>query len=134
VILEKLMDQVEKPVGKGVFRDSDTLGMVLPTLVDLSLYTILRDHVLNKDQRDKTSTLLLDCSESRQLCDSGIAAFMSLQKLVNMMHLRLFMINSPPDMHDRLGSVLPDAYWIDLSSVDSETGTKIPVNPEQGSY
>ncbi|HSR62939.1 MAG TPA: hypothetical protein VLN56_06005 [Gammaproteobacteria bacterium] len=126
MILEKLMDRVEKPVGKGVFRDSNTLGMVLPTLVDLSLYTTLHDHVLDEDQRDKTSTLLLDCSESKKLCDSGIAAFMSLQKLVKMMHLRLFMVNSPEDMHDRLCSILTDAYWVTFSHQDTETSRQAP--------
>lgn len=128
MMLQRLMDKVGKSDVKGnIFRSKDTLAMALPSVVDLSVYTILYQTV-NDAARNKIRYLLLDLSEAENLCDSGIAAFICLQKLINQQHVRLLMLDTPTDIHNRLEPVLPDAFWIDMSQKDVENNS----DPLQG--
>lgn len=93
--------------------------MSLPPVVDLSLYTMLYNSV-NNAARDNVRYLLLDFSEAEKLCDSGVAAFMSLQKLARDVHIRLLMLDTPIGMHNQLEYVVPEAFWIDMSRNNPE--------------
>lgn len=121
------MEKTGQPVGRGIFRNEDTLAMALPSIVDLSLYTMLYQSV-NEAAHDNIRYLLLDFSEAEKLCDSGIAAFMSLQKLINVMQIRLLMLDTPVEIYKQLEDILPGAFWIDMSQVD----TFVDAGQEQG--
>lgn len=114
MILQRLKDHVGQSVGKNIFRDKDSLAVVLPTLADLSLYTTLYEHIITASH-DNICYILVDFSECKKLCDSGIAALLCLQKLARSLHLQLLMLDTPADMQEKLEVKLPDAYWIDMT-------------------
>ena len=118
MIFQKLKEKFGQSDESGMFCKGDTLAMSLPSVVDLSIYTVLYQSihsVVNIDIR----YLLLDMSNTRMLCDSGIAAFICLRNLISQQRLRLLMLDTPAHIYNRLELVLPDAFWIDTS--DAET-------------
>ena len=118
MVFQTLNDQTGEQVGTGIYSNKNTLTKKLPSLVDLTLYDFV-----NKSTSDNINNLLLDFSAAERLCDSGIAALISLQKLAWDTHLSLFMLDMPDDMRDQLVSMLSGAFWIESPAKVSKTTT-----------
>lgn len=109
-----LLDDIEQLKQRGLFDGDHTVSMLLPTVVDLSLYTTLYPSIQNA-MYNNTWFILLDFTNVEKLFDSGIAAFMGLDKLTRDMSMHLFMVNTPTDIYKQLRTITPNAFWIDIS-------------------
>lgn len=118
MIFQKLVEKFGQTDERGLLRRGDTLAMSLPSVVDLSIYTVLYQSI-HEAVRFNVRYLLLDMSKTRILCDSGIAAFICLRNLIGQQKLRLLMLDTPAHIYRRLELILPDAFWVDTS--DAET-------------
>jgi hypothetical protein len=97
----------------GVSREGDTLIMSIPSIIDLSLFTILYRFLLDVDL-DAINQVLLDLSAVEILCTSGIAAFLCLESLAIKRHMRVLMFETPDAIRKQLTSVFPNAAWLDF--------------------
>ncbi len=97
---------------QSLFRDGDTLVIVLSPVVDLSIYTCLFN---NKDiiEQNQIKQLLLDCSSVNEFRDSGIVAIRKLGEYAREQQIRLLILDPSLDISDKLDRILPYATWID---------------------
>lgn len=94
------------------YLDGDTLVMVLPSVVDLSVYTYLFKGT-DGGKGYPVKQILLDCAAVKQLQDSGVAGLTLLGKLAHDHHVQLLFLDAPAILSRVLTLSLPCATWIE---------------------
>jgi anti-anti-sigma regulatory factor len=106
--LEAQSGDIPEAVGAGIFRDGDTLILSIPAIIDLSLYTVLH-HFLRRAGRHAISHILIDLSAAETLCNSGVAALLSLERLAGERDIRVLALDAPGAIREQLVSLFPDS-------------------------
>ncbi|MEX2523680.1 MAG: STAS domain-containing protein [Gammaproteobacteria bacterium] len=107
-----------KPAESWMFQDGNVLAVIVPSIVDLGLYTSLCRSIPASDDQT-VQQILLDCSHVDKLCVSGIAALISLDRLCRDRRIRLMILDPAAGISRQLDPILPNATWIDSCQQDT---------------
>lgn len=91
--------------------DGNTLVILIPAVVDLSINTVLRQ-ANEFIAKECITQILIDCSSVKQIRASGLAVLMNLSNFARQYKIRVLMLEASREVHDRLAPRLPDAVWL----------------------